>query len=154
MKFSQKMLLTVFHTMVLKRQKWPKTRIKGGGGCLKQASNFGGTFDQLFLWIFYEIFTEDAPLLRLYHGVKKSKMTKNLNQGGGGGGSCLNTVAGNTTVSSISVTIRSMRNTNNFHFFFHFSKLFLPFPLPWWSNDLLVARNLQVAGDLFQHPPV
>ena len=48
-----------------------------------QASNFGGTFDQLFLRIFYEIFTEDVSLLFLYHGAKKSKMTKNSNQGGG-----------------------------------------------------------------------
>ena len=31
---------------------------------------------------FYEIFTEDASLLFLYHGAKKSKMTKNSNQGG------------------------------------------------------------------------
>ena len=31
---------------------------------------------------FYAIFTEDASLLLLYHGVKKSKMTKNSNQGG------------------------------------------------------------------------
>ena len=47
-----------------------------------QASNFGGTFDQLFLWMFfYKFFTEDASLL-LYHGAKKSKMTKNSNQGG------------------------------------------------------------------------
>ena len=36
---------------------------------------------------FYEIFTEDASQLLLYHGAKKSKMTKNSNQGG----SCLNT---------------------------------------------------------------
>ena len=49
-----------------------------------QASNFGGTFDKLFLWIFYEIFAEDASLLLLYHGAKKSKMTKNSNQGGPG----------------------------------------------------------------------
>ena len=34
----------------------------------------------------YEIFTEDASLPFLYHGAKKSKMTKNSNQGG----SCLN----------------------------------------------------------------
>ena len=47
-----------------------------------QANNFGGTFDQLFLWIFYDIFTEDASLLCLYYGAKKSKMTKNSNQGG------------------------------------------------------------------------
>ena len=47
-----------------------------------QVSNFGGTFDQLFLWIFYEIFTDDASVLPLYHGAKKTKMTKNSNQGG------------------------------------------------------------------------
>ena len=34
----------------------------------------------------YEIFTADASLPFLYHGAKKSKMTKNSNQGGG---SCL-----------------------------------------------------------------
>ena len=34
---------------------------------------------------FYEIFTEDASLLFLYHSAKKSKMTKNSNQGGGEG---------------------------------------------------------------------
>ena len=32
--------------------------------------------------IFHEIFTEDASLPFLYHGAKKSKMTKNSNQGG------------------------------------------------------------------------
>ena len=48
-----------------------------------QASNFGGTFDQLFLRIFYKFFTEDASLLFLNHGAKKSNMTKNSNQGGG-----------------------------------------------------------------------
>ena len=31
---------------------------------------------------FYEIFTEDASLRFLYHGAKKSKMTKNSIQGG------------------------------------------------------------------------
>ena len=31
---------------------------------------------------FYEIFTEDGSLLLLYHRAKKSKMTKNSNQGG------------------------------------------------------------------------
>ena len=31
---------------------------------------------------FHEIFKEDASLLLLYHGAKKSKMTKNSNQGG------------------------------------------------------------------------
>ena len=33
---------------------------------------------------FYKIFTEDASLPLLYHGAKKSKMTKNSNHGGGG----------------------------------------------------------------------
>ena len=47
-----------------------------------QASNFGSAFDQLFLRIFYEIFTVDASQRLLYHGAKKSKMTKNSNQGG------------------------------------------------------------------------
>ena len=47
-----------------------------------QGSNFGGTFDQLFLNFFYDIFTEDASLLLLYHGAKKSKMTKTSIQGG------------------------------------------------------------------------
>ena len=46
------------------------------------ASNFGGTLDQLFLWILYEFFTKDASLRLLYHGAKKSKMTKNSDQGG------------------------------------------------------------------------
>ena len=32
----------------------------------------------------YKIFTEDASLPLLHHGAKKSKMTKNSNQGGGG----------------------------------------------------------------------
>ena len=32
---------------------------------------------------FYEIFPEDASPLLLYHGAKKSKITKNSNQGGG-----------------------------------------------------------------------
>ena len=48
---------------------------------LMQASNSSGTFDQLFLWLFYEIFTEDASHHLLYHGAKKPKMTKNWNQG-------------------------------------------------------------------------
>ena len=47
-----------------------------------ETSNFGGTFDQLFLEFCYKIFTEDASLPLLYHGAKKSKMTKNSNQGG------------------------------------------------------------------------
>ena len=35
-----------------------------------------------FEFFFYDIFTEDASLLLLYHGAKESKMTKNSNQGG------------------------------------------------------------------------
>ena len=57
---------------------------------LIQASNFSGTLilTNFSFGFFYEIFTEDASLLVLYHDAKKSKMTKNSNQGGGGG-SCL-----------------------------------------------------------------
>ena len=45
---------------------------------------------------FHKIFTEDAPLPLLYHSAKKSKMTKNSNQGG----SCLKVVI----VSLISIS--------------------------------------------------
>ena len=47
----------------------------------EKATNFGGTNDQLFLRIFDEIFIKDASLLFLYNDAKKSKMTKNSNQG-------------------------------------------------------------------------
>ena len=47
-----------------------------------QGSNFGGTFDQLFLRIFKKIFTEDASWPLLYHGANKSKMTKTQIKGG------------------------------------------------------------------------
>ena len=47
-----------------------------------QASNFGGTFDQLFLRFFYKILTEDASLPLLYHGAKKSKWPKTQIKGG------------------------------------------------------------------------
>ena len=47
-----------------------------------QATNFGGTFDNFSFEFFYEIFTEDASQPFPYHGAKKSKMTKNSNQGG------------------------------------------------------------------------
>ena len=47
-----------------------------------QASNFEGSFDKLFFGFFYEIFTEAASLLLLYHGAKKSNRPKNSNQGG------------------------------------------------------------------------
>ena len=46
-----------------------------------QASNFGGTFDQLFLCIFYEIFAGDASLLLIYHGAKKSNDQKFKSRG-------------------------------------------------------------------------
>ena len=47
-----------------------------------QASNFGGTSDQLSFEFFYEIFTEDASLLLLYQGAKMSKVTKIQIKGG------------------------------------------------------------------------
>ena len=53
---------------------------------LVQASNFGGTFDQLFLRIFFMNFSQKLSLYICYTMVqKKSKMTKNSNQRGGGG---------------------------------------------------------------------
>ena len=48
-----------------------------------QGSNFSSAFDQIFFEFLYKIFTKDASLFCLYHGAKKSKMTKNSNQGGG-----------------------------------------------------------------------
>ena len=49
-----------------------------------KASNFGGTFDQLFFWIFLMQFSQIFPLL-FYTMVQKSqKMTKKSNQEGGG----------------------------------------------------------------------
>ena len=41
-----------------------------------QARNFGATYDQLSFEFFYEIFTEDASLLLLYHGVESQKWPK------------------------------------------------------------------------------
>ena len=52
---------------------------------LMQASNFGGTFDQLFLGIF--LWNFHRRCLNFFYTMveKKSKMTKNSNQRGGGG---------------------------------------------------------------------
>ena len=48
---------------------------------LMQASNFGGLFDQLFLWIFFITFSQKMPVYFFYTMVqKKSKMTENSNQ--------------------------------------------------------------------------
>ena len=56
-----------------------------------QASNFGGTFDQLFLWIFLWNFHRRCLSTSSIPWCKKSKKwTKNSNQVGGGGGSCHN----------------------------------------------------------------
>ena len=40
---------------------------------LMQASNFGGTFDQLFLWIFFMKFSQKMPLYFIYTMVQKSQ---------------------------------------------------------------------------------
>ena len=40
MKFSQKMRLYFFYTMVQKSQKWPKTQIKGGSPALIMSTSF------------------------------------------------------------------------------------------------------------------
>ena len=66
------------------------------GGKSKRAT-LGAHLTNFPFEFFYDIFTEDASLLFLYHSGKKSKMTKNSNQGilrsvigfllrGGGGG--------------------------------------------------------------------
>ena len=46
-----------------------------------QASNFGGTFDQLFLWIFYETFKEDASTFSI-PWWKKEKHNQKLKSRG------------------------------------------------------------------------
>ena len=46
-----------------------------------QASNFGGTFHQLFLWIFLWGFHTRCPFTFSTRWCKKSKMTKSSNQG-------------------------------------------------------------------------
>ena len=54
---------------------------------LKQASNFGGTFDQLFLWIFFMKFSQKMPLYLFYTMVQKSQkwpLAKTKIKGGGG----------------------------------------------------------------------
>ena len=83
------MPLNFFYTMVQKSQKWPKTQIKGGGSCLKQASNFGGTFDQLFLWIFFMRFSQKMPLYFFYTMAQKVKNGQKLKSRG----SCLKFLA-------------------------------------------------------------
>ena len=55
-KFSQKMPLNLLYTMVQKRQKWPKTQIKGGGSCLK-----GSVERSLLPWAIFLIFTRNRP---------------------------------------------------------------------------------------------
>ena len=41
-----------------------------------QATNFGGTFDQLFLWIFFMKFWQKMPLYLFYAMVEKSQKWK------------------------------------------------------------------------------
>ena len=57
---------------------------------LMQVNNFGGTFDQLFLWIFLWNFYRRCLSICSIPWCKKVKITKNSNQGGGGG--CLNPI--------------------------------------------------------------
>ena len=74
---------------------------------LMQASNFGGSFDQLFL--LFILFSENASLLLLYHGAKKSKMTNNKNDQGGGG-SCRSVELLNVGRTLISVSTANSIN--------------------------------------------
>ena len=48
MKFSQKMRLYFFYTIVQKSQKWPKTQIKGGGSCLNTRSSVRLLLSQVY----------------------------------------------------------------------------------------------------------
>ena len=52
------------------------------------------------------------------------------------------TLTGNLAVNGVFITMRSMRDKKKFHYFSFFETLYILFPLPWWSNDLLV-ENLQ-----------
>ena len=64
-----------------------------------QVSNFGGTFDQLFLWIFFMKFPQKMPLYLFYTMVQKSqKWPKTQTKRGGGGGSCLKGSSNSTWV--------------------------------------------------------
>ena len=48
-----------------------------------QASNFGGTFDQLFLWIFFMKFSQKMRLYFFYTMVQKSQKWQKLKSRGG-----------------------------------------------------------------------
>ena len=61
---------------------------------------------------FYEIFAEDVSLCVLYHGAKKSKMTKNPNQGGGPALRHLNEAA-EETLKKVYIGGRRIRNARN-----------------------------------------
>ena len=49
-----------------------------------QASNFGGTFDQLFLWVFFMKLSQKMPLYFFYTMVQKSQNDQKLKSRGGG----------------------------------------------------------------------
>ena len=50
--------------------------------------------------------------------------------------------------SAFSSLYRINQRYEQVSFFFYFVKSFLPFPLPWWSNDLLVV-NLAVNFEIY-----
>ena len=75
---------------------------------------------------FYEIFTEDASLSILYYGAKKSKMTKNPNQGG----SCLNLVH----VVPVALYHRLSSKLEHLWFFSVSAKASLRSPFIYWSH--------------------
>ena len=82
-----------------------------------QASNFGGTFDQLFLEFFYEIFTEDASLHLLYHGAKSQKWPKTQIKGG----PALNVLLGRSEFHQN----ESLSSWGSSHWAKHWSSIFL-----------------------------
>ena len=84
-----------------------------------QASNFGAPLTNFSFEFFYKIFTEDASLPLLYDGAKKSKMTKNSNQGGPAlnGHRCGAEIRNELILSALSVAKK------NSHFWFRLSQM-------------------------------
>ena len=107
---------------------------------------------------FNEIFTEDASLLLLYHGAKKSKMTKNSNQGGGGPALIGRFCSTHITYENY---VRCLRTTNvkigfacAFGPTYVVTYVFSPFLPSTWPRTLVdcdFPQELQVVGDREAH---
>ena len=108
---------------------------------------------------FYKIFTEDASHPFLYHGAKKSKMTKNSNQGGGGG-SCLNTKHYWKWKRRLCVNLFEVMNTTweNLQTAKHKSVSFVPhielicaLRFPDWVSQVVFITSNNFTQNLFFH---